>query len=59
MHSTAFFKTKPSSILPRLKSKQINKFCNVKKIKSIKKIPFFKVEAARRATSKKKDIVIF
>ena len=32
MHSTAFFKTKRSSILPRRKTKQIRQFCNVKKI---------------------------
>ena len=31
MHSTAFFKTKPSSILLRLKSEQITEFCNLKK----------------------------
>ena len=32
VHSASFFKTKRSSILPRLKTKQIRQFCNVKKI---------------------------
>ena len=41
MHSTPFFKTKRSSILPRLKTKQIKQFCNVKKIIKIQKNTIF------------------
>ena len=31
--SAAFFKTMKTGILPRLKSKQIKEFCNMKKLK--------------------------
>ena len=42
-----------------LKSNQIHVFCHLEDVKQIQKMRFFKIEAARRATSTKWKIVFF
>ena len=59
MHSASFFKTKRSNVVLRLKSVQEEVVCNKQEVKQIQKMQFYKVEAARRAISTKKTIVIF
>ena len=59
MHSAAVFKTKSVSLLLMLKSNQRKVLCRLQDVQQIKQKRFSKIEAARRVTSTRREIVFF
>ena len=55
MHSAYFFKTKSSSMLLMLKSKQINVFCYVKNVQQIQKTSIFPNRGRPQGNINKKE----